>query len=124
MDTIKDVGIVLFNGVERLDFEGPMGVLGWTRIFTGHPITIRLLSKDGQPVCDHLVKRSIDVDGATTEECKYDLILVPGGDPAKFVDDQGLVDEICRLGVPRRCSPASAPARCSSPRPVWPTVRR
>jgi hypothetical protein len=59
MDTIKDVGFVLFNGVERLDFEGPMGVLGWIRIVTGHPITIRLLSKDGQSVRDHLLKRPI-----------------------------------------------------------------
>jgi transcriptional regulator GlxA family with amidase domain len=98
MDPIKDVGIVVFNGVERLDFEGPMGVLGWTRVVTGDPITIRLLSKDGQSVRDHLVKRSIEVDGATTEGRKHDLVLVPGGDPAQFVGDQGLVDEIRRLG--------------------------
>jgi len=98
MDPIKDVGIVVYNGVERLDFEGPMGVLGWTRLVTGDPITIRLLSKDGQSVRDHLVKRSIEVDGATTEGRKYDLVLVPGGDPAQFVGDQGLVDEIRRLG--------------------------
>jgi transcriptional regulator GlxA family with amidase domain len=97
MDPIKDVGIVVFNGVERLDFEGPMGVLAWTRVVTGDPITIRLLSKDGQSIRDHLLKRTIEVDGATTEQRDYDLIIVPGGDPPQFVGDQGLVDEIGRL---------------------------
>lgn len=98
MDPIRDVGIIVFNGVERLDFEGPMDVLGWTGVVTGNPITIRLLSKDGQPVRSHPLKRSIAVDGATTEERKYDLVVVPGGDTAQFGGDQGLVDEVRRLG--------------------------
>lgn len=27
---IRNVGIAMFDGIERLDYEGPLGVLGWT----------------------------------------------------------------------------------------------
>lgn len=98
MAQIRDVGIVLFDGVERLDFEGPMGVLGWVRVVTGEALTIRLLSKDGRPVRDHLHNRPIEVDGPTTDGRGYDLLIVPGGDRRQFVGDDQLVEQVRRLG--------------------------
>lgn len=98
MGQIRDVGIVLFDGVERLDFEGPMGVLGWARVVSGDPVTIRLLSKDGRPVRDHLHKRPIEVDGPTTDGRGYDLLVVPGGDRRLFIGDAQLVEQVRILG--------------------------
>jgi|GEM_PF-3633729 len=57
----------------------------------------RSLVGRAHPIRDHLVKRSIEVDRATTEGRKHDLVLVPGGHPALFVGDQELVDEFRRL---------------------------
>ena len=76
---IRNIGVVVFNGVERLDVEGPCGVFGWIR---QEAPSIRLLSKDGRPVRDHLLGREIHVDD-TTAHCdpgEFDLLLVPGGD--------------------------------------------
>ncbi|MES2791042.1 MAG: DJ-1/PfpI family protein [Planctomycetota bacterium] len=95
---LKDIGIVVFNGIERLDLEGPLGVLGWAGKISGDPLNIRLLSKDGLPVHDHLTKRSIVADGDLKTATRFDLLLVPGGDPAQFGSDSVLIDEIRRLG--------------------------
>jgi transcriptional regulator GlxA family with amidase domain len=101
-EKIKDIGIVAFNGIERLDIEGPLGVLGWTSKVSGDQFDIRLLSKDGGPVRDHLVNRMITVDGSTKQATGFDLLLVPGGNLSQFVQDKELVDEIRRLGSSSR----------------------
>ncbi|MDZ4850140.1 MAG: DJ-1/PfpI family protein [Pirellulaceae bacterium] len=95
---IENIGVVIFDGVERLDIEGPLGVLGWSSRVSGNPLSIRMLSKHGRPVKDHLIDRQIEVDGATTTEAGFDLLLVPGGDLQQFGNDLELVSEIRRLG--------------------------
>ena len=92
------IGILVFDGVECLDFEGPLGVLGWAARVSGASVKFRILSKDGQPVQDHLLRRSIAVDGASSAEERFDLLLVPGGDLQQFIGDAELVAEILRLG--------------------------
>lgn len=95
--TIKQIGIVVFDGIERLDMEGPQGVFGWTSKISGVPFDFRILSKDGKPVRDHLTGRSIEVDGSTTDETRFDLLIVPGGNVGQFAGDKELVKEIGRL---------------------------
>lgn len=95
---IENIGVVVFDGVERLDIEGPMGVLGWMSRISGNPLSIRMFSKHGRPVKDHLIKRQIEVDGATTTETGFDLLSIPGGDLNQFGTDLELVDWIRRLG--------------------------
>ncbi len=81
---ISTIGIVVFDGIERLDLEGPLGVFGWTAKVTNTTIDSRLVSKNGQPVRDHPVDREIRVDGSTADHERFDLLLVPGGDRSKF----------------------------------------
>jgi transcriptional regulator GlxA family with amidase domain len=97
--TVASVAVIVFDGHERLDVEGPLAVLGWVAKFNGHSPTIRLLSKNGIAVKDHLLGRWLAVDGSTKNETGFDLLIVPGGDPSKFICDQELVDEVGRLGA-------------------------
>ena len=63
-------------------------------------ISIKVMSKTGATVRDHLVSRTIPVDGSTKQESGFDLLLIPGGDlgfKPSFLDDTELVDEIRRL---------------------------
>lgn len=94
---ISTIGIVVFDGIERLDMEGPLGVLGWTARVTNTTSDIRLISKHGEAVHDHLVGRAIQVDGATADYERFDLLIVPGGDRSKFENDDGLITEVGRL---------------------------
>lgn len=94
---ISTIGIVVFDGIERLDLEGPLGVFGWTAKVTNTTIDIRLISKHGKPVRDHLVGREIHVDGSTADHERFDLLLVPGGDRSKFENDNDLIKEVGRL---------------------------
>ena len=41
MQQIQTVGIVLFDGVERLDYEGPAGVFGWSACATGMSLSVQ-----------------------------------------------------------------------------------
>lgn len=94
---ISTIGIVVFDGIERLDFEGPLGVFGWTARVTNTTFDIRLISKHGKTVRDQLVGREILIDGATTDYERFDLLLVPGGDSSKFENDDDLIKEVGRL---------------------------
>lgn len=95
--SISSIGIVVFDGIERLDIEGPLGVFGWTARVASAPVDIQVVSKHGKPVRDHLVGWNIDVHGATAAHERFDLLLVPGGDRSKFESDNELVSEVGRL---------------------------
>jgi hypothetical protein len=72
-------------------------VLGWTARVTKTVFDIRLISKHGKAVRDHLVKREIRVDGSMADHKRFDLLLVPGGDRSQFEDDGDLIREVGRL---------------------------
>jgi transcriptional regulator GlxA family with amidase domain len=97
---IQEIGIVVFNGMERLDLEGPLGVFSWTTRVGGPPVAFRFLSKDGKSVQDHLVRRSIAADDVIEHVPALDLLIVPGGNPAEFVKDQELIRQI-KVLMPR-----------------------
>lgn len=99
MSAIGTVGIVVFDGIERLDFEGPLGVLGWAARHSGEPVTVHRLSKDGGPVTDHLHDTTIQADGSLADAGGFDMLLVPGGDAGQFADDEDLIAGVRRLGA-------------------------
>lgn len=102
MGGVKTVGIVIFNGIERLDFEGPLGVLGWAARHSNQPIKVLRVSKDGEPVKDHLHSTTIDADESLGDTDVFDVLLVPGGDTNQFADDTDLVAGVRKLGTNSR----------------------
>ncbi|WP_025899590.1 DJ-1/PfpI family protein [Sneathiella glossodoripedis] len=102
MATISSVGIVIFNGIERLDFEGPLGVLGWAGMLSNKQFNVQRISKDGRAVKDHLSSTVVEADASFTEEHHFDLLLVPGGDARQFADDTDLIKGVEKLGAQSR----------------------
>ncbi len=72
--------IVLFDGVEELDFAAPLQSLGIAGRF-GAPIEITLVAVDGPRSVRASHGTEIKADGAWAPDAA-DLILVPGGGPA------------------------------------------
>lgn len=102
MGSIEKIGVVIFDGIERLDYEGPEGVFGWAAIHSGRPISVTHISKNGHPVTDHLSGVTIKADAGLDEADGFDLLLVPGGDIGQFADDDDLIAGVLRLGVESR----------------------
>ncbi|WP_108880715.1 DJ-1/PfpI family protein [Anderseniella sp. Alg231-50] len=102
MGTIRTVGVVVFDGIERLDFEGPLGVLGWAARHSRDPTTVLLMSKDGQPVKDHLAGTTIEAEGSLVDSHRFDLLVVPGGDSRQFADDEELIAGVGKQGADSR----------------------
>jgi len=99
---IKTVGVVIFNGIERLDYEGPLGVLGWAARHSNEAVSVVRLSKDGQAVTDHLSGTTIKADARLVDFDSFDLLVVPGGDTRQFADDEDLVTGVRKLGTDSR----------------------
>ncbi|MDA4845255.1 DJ-1/PfpI family protein [Hoeflea poritis] len=102
MGTFKTVGVVVFDGIERLDFEGPLGVLGWAARHSEEPASVLRVSKDGRPVKDHLSGTTINVEGSLVDFDGFDLLVVPGGDTGQFADDGELIAGVHKLGTDSR----------------------
>ena len=98
MTEIANVGLVIFDGIERLDFEGPLGVLGWAARHSNSEINVLRMSKDGGSVTDHLSGTKLVADARFTDASGFDLLLVPGGDVRKFGDDPVLISAVRKLG--------------------------
>ncbi len=97
---IKEIGIVIFDGVERLDVEGPLGVFGWSsQVSGGHAVNIRLLSKDGKEAHDHLFGWTIAAHDVIKHISALDLLIVPGGNLAQFPfhEDFDLIEQVKNL---------------------------
>lgn len=102
MPAIKTVGVVVFNGIERLDFEGPLGVLGWAARHSNEPINVLRVSRDARPVTDHLSGTTIKADASLADANSFDLLVVPGGDTRQFADDEVLIAGVRKLGTSSR----------------------
>lgn len=69
------VGIVLFDGVQIIDFAGPYEVFG------GAGFGVATLSQDGKPVTTEMGLQ-VTPDASFAEASRFDVLLVPGGDVA------------------------------------------
>jgi len=81
------VGIVLFDGVQIIDFAGPYEVFGTAGFGV---ITI---SHDGKPVTTAM-GLNVTPDAAFADAPAFDVLLVPGGDLGKAKVDAKLLDFI------------------------------
>lgn len=102
MGAFEKVGIVVFDGIERLDFEGPLGVLGWAARHSNVPVSVVRISKDGRSVTDHLHGTTIKADASFVDVGSVDLLVVPGGDSRQFADDKDLIAGVRKLGTNSR----------------------
>ncbi|MER6478550.1 DJ-1/PfpI family protein [Streptomyces filamentosus] len=101
------VHVVMFDGVEELDFAAPYEVLSAARFFTPRPVEVRYVSATGARAVTGaygtVVRglRSWDPGAA-------DVLVVPGGGYARR-DDPGVWAEIDRGTLPRALAAAPRP---------------
>ncbi|MFI1913427.1 DJ-1/PfpI family protein [Nocardia sp. NPDC020380] len=78
-ETTRTIGILLFPGVEELDFAGPWEVLAfWTRTCPEDGWQVITLSRDGAPVeCAKGLKVTPDHSFGTAPD--LDVLVFPGG---------------------------------------------
>jgi transcriptional regulator GlxA family with amidase domain len=78
-----EVGIVVFEDVEELDFAGPWEVLGaWAERAPEDAVRLRLLARDTSPVRCRKGLRVVP-DAALAESGDLDLVVIPGGRGAR-----------------------------------------
>jgi transcriptional regulator GlxA family with amidase domain len=87
------VAVVLWDGVEELDFAGPYEVLtAWARE-SERSITVRTVAESTEPVrCSHGLRVLPDV--AWQEVGRIDVLVLPGGDSRPLVADDGFVQRM------------------------------
>lgn len=83
------VGIVLFDGVEIIDFAGPYEVFG----NAGFGVTT--LSPDGKPVTTEMGLK-VTPDASLADAPAFDVILMPGGDVGQAEQDPRILDFLRR----------------------------
>lgn len=78
-----DIGIVVFEDAEELDFAGPWEVLGaWAEYFPDDGVRLRLLATSTTPVRCRKGLRVLP-DAALSEADGLDVVVVPGGRGAR-----------------------------------------
>ena len=78
-----DIGIVVFEDAEELDFAGPWEVLGaWAEHHPDDDVRVRLLASGTAPVRCRKGLRVIP-DAAFAETDRLDVVVVPGGRGAR-----------------------------------------
>ena len=93
----KTVGIVLFPGVEELDFVGPYEVFGGLT-FQDHDWRVITIAEAGDSVraANGL---SINVDHSFEDAPRLDVLLLPGGlSTSKEVDNLRMIEFVQRAG--------------------------
>jgi transcriptional regulator GlxA family with amidase domain len=87
------IAVVLWDGVEELDFAGPYEVLtAWARE-SERSITVRTVAESTEPVrCSHGLRVLPDV--AWREVGQIDVLVLPGGDSRPLVADDGFVQRM------------------------------
>ena len=92
MDDFR-VAIVLWDGVEELDFAGPYEVLtAWSQA-GDRPITVTTVAESRDPVtCAHGLK--VIPHASLDELGDVDLFLMPGGDTRPLVADDAFVARV------------------------------
>ena len=96
-----DIGIVLFEGVEELDFVGPWEVFSMAAQLRDD-IRVQTLARSSGPVLCAKGMRVLP-DRVLDEDIGIDVLLVPGGQGTRrAVDDGAMIDWL--RGVAGRCS--------------------
>lgn len=84
--------ILLFNGVQIIDFAGPYEVLGQARDPAGEPLlAIATTSPGGTPITAAMGLR-VTPDHALEAAPAAHLLVIPGGDAGPCLEDPALLD--------------------------------
>src|SRR5438477_3064085 len=95
---MRNVGIVLFDGAEELDFVGPWQVLGYANQLTERD-RLLVVAEAARPIrCAKGMQIVPDVTLA--EAPPLDVLLVPGGQGTRReVDNRVLIDWLARAAA-------------------------
>ncbi|MGH8198860.1 MAG: DJ-1/PfpI family protein [Steroidobacteraceae bacterium] len=88
------VGVVMFNGVEPIDYAGPY------ETFAQAGFSVVTVSADGKPVTGMGLKVAPDYSFANAPQ--FDVLVVPGGDVGGAAHDKALLDFIRQRSVSAR----------------------
>ena len=90
------IGILIFDGVEELDFVGPWEVLASAALERPGTRVLLIAERDGPVTC---AKGMRVLPDATTEDSpRLDVVLVPGGEGTRReATNKGLLDWISRV---------------------------
>lgn len=98
------IGILIFDGVEELDFVGPFEVFGMSNEVFKHqgstvPDEIILISQDGQPVVGAKGMK-FTPDASIAEIGALDVLLIPGGQGTRTeMANQPLLDWVIKISA-------------------------
>ncbi|MFJ9432973.1 DJ-1/PfpI family protein [Streptomyces sp. NPDC101490] len=101
------VHLVLFDGVEELDFAAPYEVLSAAGFFAGRPVEVRYVSVDGPGTVTAAYGTKVRVEHPWAPH-RADLLVVPGGGYGRR-EDPGVWAEIGRGVLPRALAAAVRP---------------
>ncbi|MFI6642743.1 DJ-1/PfpI family protein [Streptomyces sp. NPDC050504] len=99
--------VVLFDGVEELDFAAPYEVLSAAGFFTERPVEVRYVTATGPGTITAAYGTKVRVQHAWAPH-KADVLVVPGGGYARR-DSPGVWAEIDRGTLPRALAAAVRP---------------
>ncbi|MFK0227448.1 DJ-1/PfpI family protein [Streptomyces sp. NPDC090303] len=101
------VHLVLFDGVEELDFAAPYEVLCAAGFFSERPVEVRYVSAGGPGTVTAAYGTKVRVEHSWAPD-EADLLVVPGGGYARR-DSPGVWAEIDRGALPRALAAAVRP---------------
>ncbi len=101
------VHVVMFDGVEELDFTAPYEVLSASDYFTDRAVEVRYVTLDGPQIVKAAFGTKLRVDHQWAPE-EADLLVVPGGGYARR-EDPGVWAELRRGALPRALAAAARP---------------
>ncbi|MGW1513495.1 DJ-1/PfpI family protein [Streptomyces sp. NPDC002394] len=101
------VHLVLFDGVEELDFAAPYEVLSASGFFSERPVDVRYVSVDGPGTVTAAFGTEVRVEHPWAPR-EADLLVVPGGGYARR-DSPGVWAELDRGVLPRALAAAVRP---------------
>ncbi|WP_369929492.1 DJ-1/PfpI family protein [Xanthomonas sp. NCPPB 2632] len=89
------VGILMFDGVQIIDFAGPYEVFG------NAGFGVVTVSPDGKPVTTAMGLK-IDPDTSFAKAPPFDILLIPGGDVADAQRDTRILDFVRERSLPAK----------------------
>lgn len=101
------VHVVMFDGVEELDFSAPYEVFSASGYFTDREVETRYVTLDGPRTVKASYGTRLRVDHGWAPE-QADVLVVPGGGYARR-EDPGVWAEIRRGSLPRALAAATRP---------------
>ncbi|MFF3018952.1 DJ-1/PfpI family protein [Streptomyces sp. NPDC057939] len=101
------VRVVMFDGVEELDFAAPYEVFAAARFFTDREVDVRYVSVSGPGTVRAAYGTRVQVEHAWDPR-SADIIVVPGGGYARR-DGPGVPAEIAKGTLPRSLASAARP---------------